>query len=298
MKIGLIDVDSHNFPNLALMKLSAYHKARGDSVEWWQGGLVRYDHAYVSRIFDDTYSIWDDPIIDAEIVHYGGTGFCISNWLPETIEHQYPDYSIYPKHSEAYGFLTRGCPRNCPFCIVGEKEGLVSQQVAELGEFWRGQQKIKLLDPNLLACPDHENILLQLIETPAEIDFTQGLDARLLTNHNIPLLRSIKSKRLHFAWDREQDSGPVLAGLRQLERYGIKPWRITVYILTNYDTSFEFDLERVYTLRGMGMDPYIMIYDKPHAPQRIKDLQGWVNNRIIWAMCDRFEDYDRRKAAI
>jgi len=294
MKIGLIDVDTHNFPNLALMKISAYHKARGDQVEWWLGGLVRYDHVYVSRVFDATYSTWEDPVINAEVVHYGGTGYDLTNRLPDSIEHQYPDYSIYPQFPEAYGFLTRGCPRRCNFCIVGQKEGFFSHQVADLSEFWRGKEKIKLLDPNLLASSDHEYLLQQLIDSRARIDFTQGLDVRMVTKDNMQLLQKVKTKRFHFAWDQERDSDRILAGLQFVTNSGISPWRIVVYILTNYDTSFEFDLHRVYTLRRMGMNPYVMIYDKPNAPQQVKDLQGWVNNRIIWSVCDRFEDFNRK----
>lgn len=296
MKIGLIDVDSHNFPNLALMKISAHHKADGDSVEWWNG-LKQYDHVYVSRIFDDTYSTWENPVINASTIHYGGTGFCLSNWLPENIESEYPDYSLYPNYHEAYGFLTRGCPRNCPFCVVGIKEGMTSHHVADLSNFWRGQEKIKLLDPNLLACRDHERLLTQLAASGVQVDFTQGLDARLLTRDNITLLKTIKMKRLHFAWDQEKDSKSVLEGLQKLVTCGIKAWRIVVYVLTNFNTSFEFDLERVYTLRSMGIDPYIMIYNKPKAPQRLKDLQGWVNNRIIWSQCEKFEEYNRKSRA-
>lgn len=166
MKIGLIDVDSHNFPNLALMKISAHHKARGDTVDWWNG-FIHYDIVYKSRVFDDTYSADHITVKDADMIIAGGTGYDLTNKLPNEIEHQYPDYSIYPHHSEAYGFLTRGCPRNCPFCIVGEKEGRVSRHVADLSEFWRGQEKIKLLDPNLLACKNHESLLQQLISSGA-----------------------------------------------------------------------------------------------------------------------------------
>lgn len=295
MKIGLIDVDSHNFPNLALMKISAHHKTRGDTVDWWNG-FIHYDIVYKSRVFDDTYSADHITVKDADMIIAGGTGYDLTNKLPDEIEHQYPDYSIYPQHPEAYGFLTRGCPRNCPFCIVGEKEGRVSRHVADLSEFWRGQEKIKLLDPNLLACKNHESLLQQLISSGAAVDFTQGLDARLLNRDNVQLLTKVKTKRYHFAWDREKGTEAVLAGLR-LFAESISPWRIVVYVLTNYDTPFKFDLHRVYTLRSLGMDPYVMIYDKPNAPQRSNDLQGWVNNRRIWSQCDRFEDYNRKARA-
>ena len=124
MKIGLIDVDGHNFPNLALMKLSAWHKAQGDEVEWWFG-WHQYDRVYMAKVFSDEYTQDQfEPVNAAEIVK-GGTGYGLDNELPGEVEHMYPDYSLYPSLTEdtAYGFLTRGCPNNCGFCIVCEKEG-------------------------------------------------------------------------------------------------------------------------------------------------------------------------------
>jgi radical SAM superfamily enzyme YgiQ (UPF0313 family) len=126
MKIGLVDVDSKNFPNLPLMKLSAYHKfcgiykQRGDTVSW-AIGLEQYDILYMSKIF--TFTPDDKTVYQSEEIIKGGTGYGLKNKLPDNIEHIYPDYSLYPQYHEAYGFLTRGCPRNCEFCIVGQKEG-------------------------------------------------------------------------------------------------------------------------------------------------------------------------------
>lgn len=298
MKIGLIDVDSHNFPNLALMKISSYHKAQGDRVDWWSGleqEHERYDQVYVSRVFDDTYTSWQEPIIKADVIHYGGTGFDLKNKLPAEIECQHPDYSLYPKFNEAYGFLTRGCPRNCPFCIVSIKEGRCSRQVADLSEFYRGQKEIILLDPNILACDEHEILLQQLIDSKAWIDFTQGLDARLLNGDNIRLLRKIKAKMFHFAWDSEKGSDAILRKLERFKREtNIDERKARVYVLTNYDTSFEFDLYRVYTLREIGLDPYIMVFDKTNAPEQIRHLQRWVNNKRIFRTIPRYEDYDHK----
>jgi hypothetical protein len=291
MKIALIDVDSHNFPNLTLMKLSAYHKAQGHSVEWWNG-LKYYDVVYASKVFSDMYSPDIDYCVNAGEIVRGGTGYDTSTKLPKYIEHVYPDYRLYPGHKEAYGFLTRGCPRSCPFCIVSHKEGKISKQVAELAEFWRDQRIVKLLDPNLLAFIGHERLLEQLAASKAWIDFTQGLDVRMLSPDNIRLLQKIKTKMIHFAWDREKDSDQVIANLELFKRMtGIDRRKAAVYVLTNFDTDFEFDLYRVDTLRALGYDPYVMIYDKPTAPRDIKRLQGWVNNKIIWTRCDRFEDY-------
>ena len=169
MKIGLIDVDSHHFPNLCLMKLSAYHKTKGDTVEWWNG-FEKYDIVYKSKVFTEVYTTEENTVIYADKIIEGGTGYDLENKLPYEIEHSYPDYSLYPKLTKdtAYGFLTRGCPRNCPFCIVSQKEGKQSVKVANLSEFWKGQKIIKLLDPNLLSCKDHIELLQQLIDSKAD----------------------------------------------------------------------------------------------------------------------------------
>jgi len=292
VKIGLIDVDSHNFPNLALMKLSAYHKARGDTVEWWNG-LTHYDRVYMSKVFDATYSEDVEFCIQADEVIRGGTGYGLDNKLPEEIEHIMPDYSLYGIKNTAYGFLTRGCPRACPFCIVAEKEGRKSTKVADLTEWWNGQKHIVLLDPNLLACREHLDLLNQLADSCSWVDFTQGLDARLLNEENILALNRIKTKMLHFAWDVMEQSDAVLEGLRLYKEFGVikDDRKLRVYVLTNYGTTMEENLYRIYRLRELGYDPYVMIYDKPHAPKEVRRLQRWVNNKFIWRSCERFEDY-------
>lgn len=205
MKIGLIDVDSHNFPNLCLMKLSAYHKAKGHTVEWWNA-KGRYDLVYKSRVFTDTYSKDTITVTNAEQVIFGGTGYDTKNRLPPEVEHSYPDYSIYPQFfGIAYGFLSRGCPRNCGFCIVSGKEGRKSVKVADLSEFWKWQPEIKIMDANLLACPDHENLIEQLMQSRAWVDFSQGLDIRLVSRDNVSLLNRVRIKAVHFAWDNPDE---------------------------------------------------------------------------------------------
>lgn len=291
MKIGLIDVDGHNFPNLALMKISAWHKAQGDDVEWWNG-FILYDRVYMSKVFDDTYTPDMKFCIQAEEVIKGGTGYGLDNKLPDEIEHMMPDYALYGITDTAYGFLTRGCPRGCAFCIVAEKEGRKSVKVADLSEWWDGQKEIKLLDPNTLACREHIELLKQLSESGTWVDFTQGVDARMLTEDNILALNAVKTKMIHFAWDLMQESDPVLRGLALYKQYGkLDERRTRVYVLVNYDTTQEENLYRIYHLRELGFDPYVMVYDKPHAPKEIKRLQRWVNNKFIWRSCERFEDY-------
>ena len=291
MRIGLCDIDSHNWPNLCLMKLSAYHKARGDHVEWWRPE-GRYDRVYKSRVFTDTYSQDTITVTNAGEVVCGGTGYGLGPNLPDAVEHTYPDYSIYPQFSGiAYGFLSRGCPRNCGFCLVSDKEGRRSIQVADLAEFWNGQKEIKLLDANLLACPDHEKLILQLAESRAYVDFSQGLDIRLITPDNVALLNRVRTKAIHFAWDNPDiDLTPDFR--RFLELTAIKNVRKRkVYVLTNYGSTHEQDLYRVEILRGMGYDPYVMVYDRPSAPAITRQLQRWVNNKRIFHTVPNFADY-------
>lgn len=292
IRIGLIDVDSHNFPNLCLMKLSAYHKAQGHQVCFWNP-LFYFDVVYKSRVFTDTYSKDNITVRNAGQVIKGGTGYGPGPDLPDEIEHSYPDYSLYPQYSEtAYGFLSRGCPRGCGFCIVGGKEGRKSRKVADLSEFWRGQREIKLMDANLLACPDHEKLLLQLAESRALVDFSQGLDIRLITRDNVALLNQVRTKTVHFAWDNPDED--LTRYFRQfLEWTSIKNPRLRrVYLLTNYGSTHEQDLYRVETLRQMGFDPYVMIYEKPTAPPITRHLQRWVNNKRLFYAIPSFSDYD------
>lgn len=301
-KIGLW-TDSHNFSSLPLMKLSAYHKAIGDEVEMYMP-INQYDLVYASKAFSFTDDIDTNSVIQADEVKKGGTGYCINvkngrevfdnsknSSLPREIEHIYPDYALYPQYKYAVGFLTRGCPRNCGFCVVGEKEGLCSKQVADLDEFWRGQKEIKLLDPNILACENNESLLKQLAESKARVDFTQGIDIRLTNPDNIELLNKIKVTMLHFAWDNPKQD--LTKHFRRFsEHTKIKSDRNkVVYVLTNYNSTLEEDLYRIYTLRELGYSPYVMIYQKENAPKEIRRLQRWVNCRWIFHSVDRFEDY-------
>lgn len=284
MKIGLIDVDGHHFPNLCLMKIAAYHKARGDTVEWWNG-FKHYDVVYKSRVFTDEYTQDENTAINADKIIEGGTGYGLENKLPYEIEHSYPDYSLYPKLTKdtAYGFLTRGCPRNCPFCIVSQKEGKQSVKVADLSEFWKGQKFVKLLDPNLLACKEHMELLQQLIDSKAYVDFTQGLDARCINQKNAELLSKVKTKMIHFAFDDIKQEKGIVKGLKLYKEISNIPENKTgVYILTHYNTTHQQDLYRIKVVQELGYRPYIMIYNKNTAPQITKDLQRWANNKLIY----------------
>ena len=274
------------------MKLSAYHKGQGDQVEWWDP-CGWYDLVYKSRVFTDTYSTDTITVTNADEVICGGTGYGPGPNLPDVVEHSRPDYSLYPQFPDtAYGFLSRGCPRACGFCIVSGKEGQQSHQVADLSEFWDGQREIKLLDANLLACPEHERLILQLAESRAYVDFSQGLDIRLITPDNVALLNRVRTKAVHFAWD-DPNVDLTAHFQRFLDLTNIQNFRRRrVYVLTNYGSTHEQDLYRVDTLRRMGYDPYVMIYDRPNAPQITRHLQRWVNNKRIFYTVPNFADYE------
>lgn len=294
------------------MKLSAWHKQQGDTVEWYEPLFHSmgepFDKAYMSKVFSEEYTPDYQYYVNAKEIIKGGTGYCISvvdgkevfdkskNFdLPYEVEHIYPDYGLYPQYAKntAYGFLTRGCCNNCSFCIVSQKEGICSRKVADLSEFWRGQKNIKLLDPNLLACKDHMELLQQLADSGAKVDFTQGLDARFINERNVEILKKINISMLHFAFDFMKNEKRIIEGLKIVkEILEISERNAIVYMLTNYDTTIEQDLYRVEKIKEVGFQPDVRIYRKEALPDRhiLRDLQRWCNNRILYNSCD-FMDY-------
>lgn len=305
MIVGLIDVDGHNFPNLALMRISAYHKGKGDDVEWWQGDLFHYDVVYMSKIFSNDYSPDVPEPINADRVIKGGTGYCISNingrevfdesknWkLPEDVEHMFPDYSIYPQFDFAVSMTSRGCPRGCAFCHVAKKEGRCAVKVADVKDFWNGQKLIEVLDSNILACKEKRDLLRQYRETNVTINFNGGLDIRFLNDEDIDDINHIKIKRLHFAWDNPKDD-LVEKFRRAGEKLKKDQRHKVVYVLTNYASTHEEDRYRVETLKAIGFDPYVMVYDKNRASKITRDFQRFVNAKQIFWTTKNFDEYER-----
>lgn len=306
MDVGLLDIDSHNFPNLPLMKISAYHKQLGDSVEMLNP-FKHYDIVYASKIFGNEYSDDYPYCINADKIIDGGTGRAIEivdgqevyhkekdNPLLDEIEHMYPDYELYGITDTAYGFLTRGCPNNCPFCIVSKKEGRISHKVADLSEFWRNQKNIELMDANILACKDRKALLQQLIDSGAKVNFNQGLDARFITDEIAELLSQIDIKMIHFAFDLMKNEKQIVKGLEIWARHSKTSTRNQiVYILTNYNTTFAEDFYRITTVAKLGYSPDVRIYRKNSAPKITRDLQRWANNRFVYRSCN-FWDYAPR----
>ena len=311
MRIGLIDVDGHNFPNLPLMKLSAWHKSQGDTVEWYDPLFSGHmDRVYMSKVFSFTPDY--EWAVNADEVIKGGSGYCISlvdgkeqydkskdTDLPYEIEHIYPDYSIYYGKVDgiedtAYGFMSRGCPRGCSFCHVKDKEGLRAYKVADLSEFWNGQKNICLCDPNVLACKDWKDILQQLIDSGSWVDFNQGVDIRLMTESRAEMFKSVKVKHIHFAYDRYQDKKLIEPKFRTFKEVtGWNRSKVQVFVLCNYDTTLEQDLERIYFLRSLDFSPYVMLYntqDIKRGGVQFK-LARWVNHKQFFQPWHTFEEY-------
>ena len=279
----------------------------GNEVNWYDPLISgKQDLVYMAKVFSFTP---DYPYpVNADQIIKGGTGYHIELrdgkeiWtgadvnLPEEIEHVYPDYSLYGITDKSFGFLSRGCPRACHFCHVKSKEGIRAHKVADLDEFWKGQKEIQIMDPNILAVPESEDLLQQLADSKAKVDINQGLDARLLTEKKVEIIRKIRIIRYHFAWDKPADEDKILPKLKMFaENVKVNRHNTTVYCLVNFNSTLEEDLHRVYTLKGMNMQPYIMIYDKAHAEPVYRRLQRWVNNPIIFNTVPTFEEYDRSK---
>ena len=313
VQVGLWN-DSKSFPNLCSMKISAFCKATGDDTELYNPEHS-YDLIFASKIFTES----KEPDFGKTPVIRGGSGYDLHNKLPHHIEHIYPDYSLYPDFKAALGVLTRGCPRlnhaqsRGGFCITPDKDGCRTRKVADLSEFWNGQSEIILLDQNILAAQERKELLQQLIDSKATITFDGGMDVRFMNDEIIELARKIKVKDWHFAWDDPKEN--LLPKFKQISESGlIGKDRCGVYVLTNFWSTAEEDLTRIYTLRDYGFVPYVMIYDKQKfvndngkrkkgvenlfSPEQLRHfktcqhLQRWCNNRAIIKTCPAFAKYE------
>jgi hypothetical protein len=298
MKIGLYDVDS-TIPNLALMKLSAYHKERGAEVLPCVAAMRAdaFDKVYASTVFKD---LPDDDLSDhsylrPEQMEIGGSGWDLQKNLPPEVERMAPDYSLYGyKHN--IGFAMRGCRFRCSFCDVPKKEGRpkASNTIAEL---WtqRGSNFLVLLDNDFFGNPEWRERIAEIREFNLKVCFSQGLNIRIITEEQCAALASVQfwnlklsRRQVYFAWDRFRDEKLIDAGIERVKAAGIKAWQMAFFILIGYDTTPEQDYYRVMKIHRLGCDPFAMPYRKNDPYQ--KAFARWVNHRPIFNSVD-WRDY-------
>lgn len=290
MKIGLIDVDGHNFPNLALMKLSAYHKANGDTVDWYEPLFGHYDKVYMSKVF--TFTPDYEYFIDADEVVKGGTGYKLyDKVLPKEVDRTFPDYTIYPQYDFAIGFLTRGCIRKCPWCVVPKKEGALKPYCD-----WRSikradSNKIVFMDNNVLASEYGIEQMKSMVGQDVKIDFNQGLDARLITDEIAELLSRLKwISTIRLACDTSQMIPIVEKAVQKLGKYGVKPYRIFVYtLIQDIDEAYQ----RIKALDKLGVKPFAQPYrdfETNYVNPEHKHLARWCNHKATHYSIP-FEEY-------
>lgn len=291
MRIGLIDVDGHHFPNFALMKISAWHKAHGDNVEWCGDMYWDFDRVYQSKIFTFTPDV--DRPFPCEVIK-GGTGYDIHSRLPDEIEQSTAmDYSLYPRYRFSIQFFSRGCIRQCPFCLVHDKEGAIHP--VEPVQLNPNGTHIEVLDNNFFANPQWKSAIDYLLKAEQKVNL-HGVDVRILDEEQAYWLNKLPLyKSIHIAWDLPQID--LTDKLREVIRY-IKPWKLMCYILVGFNSTIEQDLYRIERCRELGIRPFVMPYrdfeNKTAPSQYARDLAQYVNKPMIFQSC-KFEEFSPRK---
>lgn len=293
--IGLIDVDGHNFPNFALMRIGGYLRDKGILYEWAQGGLFQkhYDEIWASKIFTFSEDVdWSQYSFDK--LHRGGTGYDIKSRLPEEIEKSLSmDYNLYPQYPFSIQFFSRGCIRHCPFCLVRDKEGYIYPvDPVELNPNGRW---IEVLDNNFFANPEWRKSIEYIKKVGQPINL-HGVDLRIMDEEQAHALKSIKlHKTPHLAWDLPQID--LTEQLVALSKY-MHPGRFSCYVLIGYNSTLEQDLYRINTLKRLKFNPFVQPYRDFENKRKVlcveKDLARWANNKFLFNSCD-FEDYEPRK---
>ena len=296
MRIAIHSVDGHHFPNLALMRISAWHKAQGDSVEWF-APLARYDRVYASKVFTFTK---DDPYLPPDAIR-GGTGYDVTSKLPPEIESTPPDYTIYPQFDAAYGFLTRGCPNKCPWCVVPRKEGAI-RAVADIEDICRTntgfRHKAILMDNNFLAAPidfvrEQTDKMRRL---KIRVDFNQATDARLYDDERAQIMAKVPwLSMVRISCDTDAMLPHCVAAIRRLRGFGCRK-DVLVYVLAKND-GIASALHRIYGLMAADRRavPFVMPYrsltdDSIQPSAELLRLARWCNRAWIRNQC-KFEDY-------
>jgi len=281
MEIGLIQVDG-TLPNLALMKLSAWHKSKGDKVYLMRDKtisqrLIPFDKVYVSCIFDENKDIALKIAKQFKNVEIGGIGVN-NNRLPDEIEHLMPDYETF-KCDYSLGFTTRGCIRKCYFCKVPTHEGIIRAN-CDIYEFWnRKHKEIVILDNNILALPEHfKKIAQQIKDNNLIVDFNQGLDFRLLTPEICKILFSLNHKQeIRFAFDDIAYTPMVIKAIKMLKENGLRDWGTRWYCYVGEKDTFETVYKRMRLLQDKKQGVYVMRDKKVYHKPEFISLAAWGN---------------------
>lgn len=283
MRIGLIDIEPKIF-NTAYMQIAYYHKQRGDTIGWWSPLTDRqFDHVYCSSLFDFT----DKTEVPARAI-CGGTGFDVASRLSAAIEACNYDYSIYSNCKTSYLWFSRGCVRDCPWCVVRKKEGDIHsvrpKNINSNGKY------ITVMDNNFFESGNWWPAICQLKYLAQPVDF-QGIDVRTITDGQCQVLNTLRHyKQIKIAWDNPKDEKAVFDGIARLTKY-VKPYKIMCYVLIGFNSTEQQDLYRVETLRNLGIDPFVMPYNKSDLYQ--KAFARWVNHKAIFKKV-KWEDYISR----
>lgn len=306
MNIGLIDVDGHNYPNLALMKLSRWYKGHGDAVEMYDPMFGVYDRVYMSKVFTHTpdyaYSVNCKEVIK------GGTGYDVHSSLPYEIDRTQPDYSLYgnlvDKHT-AYGFLTRGCINKCPWCIVPKKEGTIKPYMDVDEIAIEGRNKLVLMDNNVLACGYGLEQIDKIAKRGYMVDFNQAMDARLVTDEVAKLLAKVRwHPYIRFGCDTKKQIEACANAIDRIDKHSGRRRQYLLY--TMIYGSIEECYERISFWR---QDRYagnvrcqaqpMLDFSRRHQdiPQWQKDMARWCNKRKIFATAD-FKEFRPRKGFV
>lgn len=284
MNIGLLAVDS-SYPNLALMKLASYHKTLGDKVEWYNP-FSHYDKVYMAKVFSFTpdYGQW---ITNADSIERGGTGYDLTKVLPPVIDRT------------AYGFLTRGCPNKCKWCIVPRKEGKIQpyMDVEEIAV--NGRNNLILMDNNVLASDYGLEQIEKIVRLKLRVGFNQGLDARLVTEDIAKLLAKVKwIKRIRFGCDTPGQIAECERATSLIDKYGYKGEYFFYCILLD-DFKESFSRINYWRNKSGRYLPHAQPYRDLNNPRQIipqwqKDLAGWTDKKQVFRTCE-FKDFEPRK---
>ena len=297
MKIGIIDVDGKQ-PNLALMKISRYHKARGDNVEFYNS-FDHYDVVYKSKVF--TFTPDFGYYINADKVESGGTGYDLHKTLPEEIDRLQPDYDLYPNIDKktAYGFLTRGCSNKCPWCVVPVKEGKIRPYMDVDEIAIEGRTHLVLMDNNILACDYGLRQIEKIVERGYRVDFNQALDARLVTDDVAKMLAKVHwLNQIRFGCDTPKQVKECEKAMLLIDSYRQKPAQYLMYTMIGTDMNEAYSrisYFRNYKRVRIVAQPF-RDFNNPRQiiPQWQRDMARWAMRREIYAVCD-YKDYEPRK---